>query len=184
MKSCLIFTLLLFALWGCEGLTPPPPLDQTIYHIDNSSEFGLGGFNDGFNFSTRTINDKPDLILSPYINTEGTILGVMLYDQTFQKTYRLDFRFKESQREASHYYDNFELLKPIIESQKVFKFIPNTILTSNSYRYDVLEQIEYKAEKNDVWIFDDKIVLHIISTSFREDGYVSLHFKYRILREE
>jgi len=182
MKSCLI-TLLLFLLMGCDVLAPLPIAREQIYQLDNSPDFGIGNFSQGFDFGTGSKRDTANLILSPYSNTEGEVLGLMLFDPKDTKEYRLDFRFEESHAEASHYFKNYEVLKETENFQKVFKFQEGTIATANQYQYDTLALREYKAQKNDVFIYDNWILLHILGTFFRSYGYVNVYFKYRRINE-
>lgn len=184
MKSCLI-TLGLFLLLGCDVLAPLPNISiprQDIYQLDNSPEFGIGSFSEGFDFETGTKKDTADLIVSPYSDTEGEVLGLMLFDPTTVKDYRLDFRFEESHAEASHYYQNYEFLNESQQYQKRYKFLARSIVTGNQYRYDTIQVRELKAQKNDIIVYDERILLHILGTSYRSDGYVNMYFRYRKIK--
>ena len=181
MKSCLI-TLLLFCLMGCEVLAPLPVARPAIHQLDNSPDFGIGSFKEGFDFTAAAKSETPNLIVSPYINTEGEVLGLMLFDPTAQKDYRLDFRFEDSHAESSHYFQNYEFLKETQNLQKVYRYNHGKIVTGNQYMYDTLQLQELRAQKNDVIVYDDRILLHILGTSYRQDGYVNIYFRYRDIR--
>lgn len=182
MKSCLI-TLGLFLLMGCDVLAPLPSMSRAdIYQLDNSPDFGIGSYNEGFDFMTGTKKDTANLILSPYSNTEGEVLGVMLYDLTDNKDYRLDFRFEDSHAEASHYYQNYEFLHGSKNYQKRYKFQTGSIVTGNQFRYDTIQAQELKVIKNDIVVYDERILIHVLGTSYRSDGYVNMYFRYRKIK--
>ena len=183
MKSCLI-TLGFFLLMGCDVLAPLPfAAREQIYQLDNSPDVGIGNFDQGFDFLSASKKDSTNLIVSPYSDNLGNVLGLMLYDPTDKKEYELDFRFEESHAEASHYYQNYEVLKDSNNYQKVFLFQIGSIATANQYQYDTLEIKQYRAQKNDIFIYDKRIIIHVLGTSHRSDGYVNLYFKYRNLKK-
>lgn len=164
---------------GCDAFAPLAPDTEKISHLDNAPDFGLGNFDSGYIYALGKVGLNPDLIVTPYSDTTGDVLGVMLYDPTNKKDYRLDFRFKESHTEASHYYENFEKLKDPTGAQKIYLYQEGQILTNNQFQYDTLELKEYRAEKNDVWVFDERVLLLVIGTSYRPDGFVNIYFKHR-----
>lgn len=183
MKSCLI-TLGLLLLLGCGYVAPQTFRHDMIFQLDNKSEFGIGSFHEGFNFASGTKSDSANLIISPYKDTTGKVLGVILFDPLKPKNYSLDFRFQNSHNEASHYYNNYEVLYGSTQLQKVFIFNEGTVITSNQFMFDSIPLKEYKAEINDIFLYDNKILIHIISTSIRQDGYVNIYFKYRRIYED
>lgn len=190
MKKILL-SLSLLALLSCDALTtitaPPAaqPVRQAerIFQLDNQPEFGLGNFMSGFNFELGTMTDSTDIvqmIVSPIKNTDGDVLAPMIYDSGLGKDYKLVIRFGASYHEANYFYENYLFLQPQYATPQKFKHSTDRLNTAQ-FHFEAIEEDHIDVQTNDLWLYDSRILILILSQSTREDGYVNVHFRYKVL---